>query len=102
MTNRDQAHSVVDEARELPEGEQFTVDDINILGADYTLTFKQPEPGRLTALLGQEHKQRVEIEAPTGHTYQFWFDPSGPTHDAATALRRQLFDYHGTYFGRVD
>lgn len=102
MMERDQAHVAIDQVRELDAGEHYTTDEISILGVEYTLRFTQPEAGRLVSFIGGKHKQRVELEAPSGDSYQFWFDPTGPTHDAANALREKLFSYHSRYYGRIN
>lgn len=99
MTDRDQAHTLVDRVKKLDGEDQLATGDIEILGVEYTLRFTQPEAGRILSVLGLQRKQRVTVFSPWGREYQFSFDSTGPKHDVADALRSKIFDIHQKHYG---
>lgn len=102
MTDRDQAHTLVDQVKELDEENQITTGDIEILGAEYTLRFDQPEAGRILSVFGLKRKQQVTVFSPWGREYEFSFDSTGPKHDVADALRSKIFDIHQKHYGAIN
>lgn len=102
MTNRDQAHEIVDRVKHMDEGEEIEISDVEILHAPYTLTVTQPESGRLQSWIGISPKQNVEVSLPNGKRKSFTFDPTGPKHDASDELRKSLFKIHRRLYSAVN
>lgn len=102
MTDRDQAHKMIDVVKHLDDGEKVEFTDVEILRAPYTVTVKQPEPGRLMSWVGLQPKQKVRVELPNGRRKTFSFDPTGPKHDASDELRKSLFKIHRRLYSSVN